>query len=125
MPTVAVVLAVLLNPDHLLRLPVGHAQLHERGRLARGGDGGAAAVGLGRCQHDEVAQDDAADDGVVTAARLTGVLDAPAGDDVDVVARLERACKQLMLITFDLVRTLRALDLCTDALLLRRSEAPR
>jgi hypothetical protein len=54
--------AVLLDPDHLLRLPVGHAQLDEGGLLARRGDGGAARSLLGRRQHEQVANDDAADD---------------------------------------------------------------
>src|SRR5262249_32899145 len=52
-------------------------------------------------------------------------LDLPRGHDVDVVAGLERAGHQLVLVTLDLVRTLRALDLRADALLLRRSEAAR
>jgi hypothetical protein len=40
-----------------------------------------------------------------------------------VVAGLERAGHQFVLVTLDLVRTLRALDLRADALLLRRREA--
>src|SRR5262249_58362688 len=44
---------------------------------------------------------------------------------VGVVARLERAGEELVLVTLELVGTLGALDLRPDALLLRRGEAAR
>src|SRR4051794_28579841 len=124
MPALAAVHAVLLNPDHLLRLEIRHAELYERGLLARR-DGGAGGALIGRREHQKVTEDDAADRCRGAVVVCTSPADFPAGGHVDVIAGLERAGQELVLITFDLVGALRALDLRADALLPGRREAAR
>src|SRR2546429_134992 len=116
MPALAVVDAVLLNPQQLLRLRVRQPKLHIRALLARG-DSRGRGCRRGRSQDEEVAQDHACDG----RALLTGAFTrrVPATNDVDVVTLLQRAREQLVGVPLELIGPLRALDLCADALLLR------
>src|SRR5512133_1980136 len=108
--------AVLLDPDQLVRLSIGDAELHRLASRSRRGD----FRGLGtrsRSKNKEVAQNHAADDVVVG--------EFPGAHDIHVVAGLKGAGKQLVGVTRELVRTLSTLDLSPDSLLSRRRKASR